>query len=371
MIVMFRVSVAVAIVCAGCSFKPNAAGTGDGGADDASDGIGVLPDAPLDGDPNLPCYGIGIVRVCPQVPPPAAYDIGADTRVDTDIAATCSHTVTGMNIVGTCVIVAQKIQITRALQVVGSKPLVLVATDTLVVMGSNGRIDVASHRGGNLGAGANSALCPNNGSPGGGGGGPGGSFTGRGGAGGNGGATSGVGMTIPAVLRGGCPGTKGAGNAGGNGGAGGGGVYLIAGTSIAISSTINASGMGGEGAGASLGAGGGGGGSGGMIVLDAPTVNISGSVFANGGGGGEGADVAGGHDGADPTSASSAARGGNGGNIGGGGGGDGSVGTTLDGDPGGDSVFGTQGGGAGGGGAGFIRIYGIPNISGTVSPPQT
>jgi hypothetical protein len=80
----------------------------------------------------------------------------------------------------------------------------------------------------------------------------------------------------------------------GTGGGGGGALQISAGNSITVSGKILAGGGGGHGGYVQksstqfLSAGGGGGGSGGAILLEAPVVNVTGTVSAVGGGGGSG-----------------------------------------------------------------------------------
>jgi hypothetical protein len=165
-------------------------------------------------------------------------------------------------------------------------------------------------------------------------------------------------------------GSAGGGNCGGA--SGGGAVQIVAGMSIRVRqyATIDASGAGGNVCG---GNGAGGGGSGGAILLEAPTVEIAGTLAANGGGGG-GGTVAG----ANGGEGSTAASGGNEDNDAGiSTGGSGSAGSVAN---GGNAVWGPNDGpngtpgGAGGGGAGYIRINtatGSATITGIVSPDLT
>jgi len=157
---------------------------------------------------------------------------------------------------------------------------------------------------------------------------------------------------------------------GGPGGGGGGAIQLTAGD------TLTVTGGGGVHAGAGGGnrcvrdgCGGGGGGSGGGILLEAVSVDMDGTLAANGGGGaggdeyGSGINSGNGEDGRfDDVQA-----GGGAGGDGGGRGGDGGAGGTANGGPGGNA---TKAGG-GGGGVGRIRINtdsGNASIGGTVSP---
>jgi hypothetical protein len=232
-----------------------------------------------------------------------------------------------------CVIVGASIEIPRGTTVVatGSRPLVLLATDSITISGT---LDAASHSGTTAGPAASAQPCATDytsasttgggwtSGPPYGGGGWGGSFGARGGAGGaawlvTDGGTSPSAITN-AVLRGGCPGGDGAGSPG-TGRLGGGAVLLVARQNLTIDGAVNASGAGGGGGvivPSVLLGGGGGGGSGGMIILDAATVNTSGQCFANGGGGGEGVnfDMSGGllagNPGGESTSPGIAASGG-------------------------------------------------------------
>lgn len=327
----------------------------DGAVDGANDSIQT--DA-------LACFGTGLYTLCPQVVTPGT--IVLPTLIDTDASPLCgAYTGTSDSL---CVIAATTLLVSTGAVVAatGSRPLVLIGTENVDI---DGTLDVASHRAGRTGPGATGNACMAGTAPMDKLGGPGGSFGGTGGAGG-GPVPSGAGVTGVASLRGGCAGSDGSGGTQGTGGAGGGAVYVMAGASVIIEGTVNASGAGGGGALDT--AGGGGGGSGGMIVLDAPLVTLaaSSSVFANGGGGGEAAGNSNsGNPGADPASALTRASGGAGG-AGAGDGGSGSAGSDLTG------VAGLRGGsaegGGGGGGAGLVRVF-SPQFTqtGALSPPST
>jgi hypothetical protein len=262
---------------------------------------------------------------------------------------------------------------------IGSRPLILVAVSTITVAAT---LDVASHRvSGQHGAGSPSPECTFGTLPpgGNGGGGAGGSFGGRGGDGGGATARGIAGTpTVPTEIRGGCPGQRGASLGGvsvSQFGAGGGAIYLIANESITITGTINASGAGASATGFSgggTGLGGGGGGSGGMIGLDAAILDISGRVFANGGGGAGGTGGGGGNGGSfgqDPSAPLVAAPGGIANNNAGPGGA-GAASTTLDGQVGFNGAGGGHGGG--GGGAGVIRVFGtMTGVNNSISPPPS
>ena len=371
----------------GCGFSVTPATSSDGAVDGASDSStppDAGPDAPIDVlDAYVPdaqvCFGAGIGAIClsavptqPLVLPAAVFDTGA---------AGCTEVVT-QNTVELCVMAGTMVTLAAGsvFRAVGTRPLVVVATSTLVIAGT---IDVSSPRGGAPGAGTAVADC---GSPGvgendagGAGGGAGGSFGGRGGDGGTGdtnnnGGPSGTGSggtslaaIVPTALRAGCPGADGGdGNQPrGIGGLAGGAVYLIAAGTLTITGNVFAAGRGGG-----LGtdnSGGGGGGSGGMVGLDAPTVTVTGVIAANGGGGGEGGGFNSGANGADGTLDATRAAGGVF-NTNGGDGGLGSGGAILTGARGGDEV---GGGGGGGGGAGHVYVKGALTSTGLSSPPAT
>jgi hypothetical protein len=189
------------------------------------------------------------------------------------------------------------------------------------------------------GAGQNGVGAYSN-SAGGGGGycGPGGAGINEGTAGAPGGTTYGN-ATITPLLGGSAGGTIGGGGA--VGGAGGGAIQIVSSVSISIGAEgVIAAGGGGAESGALSG-----GGAGGAILLEAPTVSVSGTLAANGGGGGSGGANA--LDSAQPATGgldnSSVVVGGSG-----------SAGTTINGGNGIMNPQSSQGGG--GGGAGRIRI---------------
>jgi hypothetical protein len=303
---------------------------------------------------NGTCIGTDL-ELCPEtVIGVLVFD--QPTTIDTDGACLPS---TDPDI---CLIAGRNVSVSSRLRAKGSRPLVVLALETLVV-DVDGTIDVASH-GVERGAGAQPAACSSSEAADMGDGGAGGSFAGRGGAGGicDGGSTcytptgtvdgpTAAAATTDTAFRGGCRGGDGT---SGSGGDGGGAVYLVA-TSITIDGIVNASGASGT-ASRVHNKGGGGGGSGGTIVFDAPAIVMTGQVFANGGAGGAGNDTN--QPAADSSTAMSPAVGGidtgsdgNGGN--------GSVGSTFDGAIGGN---GSDGGGGGGGGAGMIRV--LANVVG-------
>lgn len=359
---------------AGCGFSTSVTpGTGTDGNPPDRDGAvvdtpdGYVPDARA-------CFGSGLGMTCLPAVPTQPRQLSTTNSFDTGTDSNCEHVMT-VGGAEACVLTGTTVTLASGtFRAVGPRPLVIVATEAMMI---DGTISVSSLRGMASGAGASSAACPtpNQGEDdsGGGGGGAGGSFLSTGGTGGTGdtndnnngaGGQPAAAMQAPTTLRGGCAGGRG-GNAtqnGGAGGAGGGAVYLIAGTSIAITGGVHAGGAGGSRGG--VRGGGGGGGSGGFVGLDAPAIEIGGAVTANGGGAGEGGGFnAGGH-GSDATTDDSRAPGGqlepDGGNGGAGGALAGASGLT-----GGNSE---GGGGGGGGGVGYIYVKGTLAGAGTISP---
>lgn len=310
------------------------------------------------------CYGTGLVTACFDFPPVGDVAIGAD--VNTDTSTQCD---TDARNAAWCVIAGESVTVPGTVHVTGSKPLVIVATQTISI---GGTLDASSKRvGGQVGAAANPAACAAIAPPGTSGGGAGGSFGADGGDGGDGptantGGTPGAATPSPTALRGGCRGQDGNGTTKGSGGNGGGAVYLIAETSITIDGILTASGAGATN-GTTNSSGGGGGGSGGFIGLDAPAVSCNGILIANGGGGGEGSGSAtAGNPGQDATTVT-AAQGGSLGSTNGGDGGDGGAGGSTGGQ---DGSNGSTSGGGGGGGVGIVRLYRASALDGTgaVSP---
>jgi hypothetical protein len=348
----------------------------------------VGDDAMPDADAELPqdttvCYG-AFVRVCFLAPPSEPVTLTADTDIDTDASSICDKHNDQMD--HYCVIAGAGFSLidNSIITAHGSKPLVLLSTNTMTLEGA---VDVSSKHNGPAGAGASSATtCANSniieaiGTS----GGYGGSFGGRGAEGEQViGTDEFRGFPAPAIgfplsLRGGCPGGAGAmGNGvagrglGGVAGAGGGAVALVA-TTITIDGAINASGAGGRGGPTIARSGGGGGGSGGMVVLDSKSNfgTIRAKVFANGGGGGQGGE-SGGKGGADGSESKTPVAPGLGGDIAGTLSGDGGLGSfgldptpemvPNDARPGG-------GGGAGGGAGGFTHA---PGVQGAVVAPAS
>ncbi len=317
------------------------------------------------------CRGTGLLEVC--LPPPTIEILKLAGNVDTTVGNGCIA-VPQLGGLELCVRHAETIRIDEVTRVTGTRPLVLVATDTITV---SNMLDVSSTSLGRVGAGsAGDCVTGDDGANGAsnaaGGAGGSSAFEGGGGGSTSGGAIGGTPgpVVLLVTVSGGCSGGRG-GTAGAGtparGGAGGGAVYLIAGTRIVVTAagSIHASGAGGQG-GPAVNHGAGGGGAGGLIGLDAPTVEIAGTATARGGGGGGGGGTAAGENGADPTGPSGQTRGG-GSPSGGSSGGDG-CGGTIGGQPGAAT---NRGGGGGGGGCGYIRLYGDRVISGATNPPPT
>jgi hypothetical protein len=328
------------------------------------------------GDAAQLCVGPGPFAVCVDAP---AQPVTVPMDLDTDLSTLClpAPQPAMWKAAGqpdACFVVGTTVDIS-GVRAHGGRPLVVIASDAITVTA----LDVSNTQvGTDIGAGYDASVCGTFGqgagaSANGGGGGAGGTyymnFGGNGGNAAGGGIAGGTptpAVTMPVVLRGGCPGQIGGNGNGANGGApgiGGGAVYLVAGNQLDLTNaTINASGAGGSGGG-SPNAGGGGGGSGGMIVLHATTIGASGAkLLANGGGGGGFGGAA--QPGMDPPPAmpnTPALGGATGGGAGFGGPTNAQAGATG---------TGGNGGGGGGGGGGYIQAN---HVLGTtlVSPSAT
>lgn len=355
-----------------CSFPQPKLDEGQGGPDG---GVGspdgsALVDAP-------PCTA-GFLDTCAAT---ATEDllVTANVGISTDTDPRC-RTVMQAGGPNVCLMVFRDVQIstTATLFAHGSRPLAIAARRMMTI---DGAIDVSSRADSSLsGAGSGNPNFCSTGNPaidsmGGASGAGGGSFLTRGGEGGRGntdgvgggpssvpGGTSGPAYSAPAFLRGGCHGQQGgAGSSiGGMAGLGGGGVYLHAPT-LLISGEVFAGGGGGRtGEGND---GGGGGGSGGMIVLESNALSVSGFLVATGaGGGGGGLGSMSGQNGLDGRTLFPA--GGGAGSTSGGTGGRGGINV--------DGLAGENhggGGGGGGGGAGLIILIGVTSIEGLAAPP--
>ena len=292
-----------------CGFSPAAGIDGnarsDGGAGgDVADGATGLVD-PLhltsgDGQPS----DVDLVMSGPIV-----VDTSALTITGTPLTTgtfDVRHQIQGNGEVAVLHLHSLTVQAGATVQIVGTRPLIVVASDTIVV---SGRLD-AGAKGSTPGAGG---FAPGMGdgrglrgahqgtySDSGGGGG------GFGDHGGAGGAITGCATPLPggmpgasegddpiSVLQGGAGGGASEGTACSDnlGGAGGGAIQLTSNKSVFVDETgvITAGGGGGTGGtdcGGSDGNSGAGGGAGGAIVLQAPMVTNQGIIAANGGGGG-------------------------------------------------------------------------------------
>jgi hypothetical protein len=347
-------------------------------------------DGPSDG--SL-CFGSGAVKVCLSSAPTAPVSYGGNTVLDTSVIGSCDQTMAQAGGPELCIVAGTTVTVGGTLTVIGSRALVLIATDSSTVSGA---LDLSSSTaGGRRAAGANQGSCSTAGGgaddTGGAGGGGGGGLGTKGGVGGTGdlndngspagqgqGGNAGALQGTPSVLRGGCRG--GEGGAGdmqhrSPGGDGGGAVYLIAGNAIHIPGDVFASGAGGGATSSPLGAeqGGGGGGSGGMIGLEAPTLDIAGRVVANGGAGGGGGGSTGGSPGGDGTTTSwnAPAAAGAGGGTGGLPGGNGAPGTATGATTNIDGSSNDGGAGGGAGGLGIIVIHGVLGGGSKMSPAPT
>src|SRR5688572_16562572 len=192
-------------------------------------------DAPVDmPDEQQVCFGssqFSLFTVCygqSQVPS-APINASIDATYDTTICAPPGRVVTSKGI-ESCLVAGGRVEIDATFTIVGTRPLVILATTDLLVAQS-GIVDASSNKGRN-GPNANASTCNPQGAGGaassGGGGGAGGSFAtagGSGGAGGNSPSTIGTAASAPPpmTLAGGCRGSNGGeGNAmmpGGDGGA--------------------------------------------------------------------------------------------------------------------------------------------------------
>lgn len=344
-------------------------------------------------DAALGCLGGGAVPAFQPVCDAAAHVTTMATRllggtIDTGMPSQCDEMASQTAGPPVCVVLGYDITV-GDLSTTGPNPLAIIAiNDLTIAVGST--LQAGSHAA-ITGPGADGAACGAgkgaddvNGA----GGGAGGSFQGvggRSGAGDVGGTAPGgptlITFTLPATLRGGCPGTTGGsgGTATTAGGVSGGAVYLVAGRDLAINGGVFAGGHGAPGG--TPYSGGGGGGSGGMVALEGMHVRIEGStgaaVAANGGGGSGGSGNIGASAGDDATGITTAGGGQSTSNIGndamggygGMGSGPGIVGGMGANESGGVAGQQNAGGGGGGGGAGFVVVHGL--VVGMTSPPFT
>lgn len=352
------------IAIGACGFSPHVPGAGD----DAAPPIDAfVPQDVPDAQPGQQCFGsFAYDRICyadadvPTGPRPFMLAV----TIDTDTVGVCdTHAILPPG--NPCVLAAGSIQFkpTGQVRVVGSRPLVLLATESDGIVIEQGAVLDASSNPAQAGAGSfPQASCANTHDASAKGGSYGGSFVAPGGNGGNGNNDAGHGTpadTIPApltALHGGCPGGVGGGN-GGPRSPGGGAIAVIAKT-LTLDGLIAAAGAGGL-APATDNHGGNGGGAGGFVLLDAPVLLGGGEVDAKGGGGGEGKGglpAVGGASGYNFVNRNEDSIGGSGDSTGGDGGHGGPLtDLTTHGADGGDGTSGA-GGGGGGGAAGWILV---------------
>src|SRR3954469_21378668 len=84
-----------------------------------------------------------VVHICLAQPPTQPLMISAPKLIDTSDTTMCTAVASGGH--GYCVGAAPPIPTTARLRKTGSKPLVLLATDTITTTGQ-GLIDIGSHR---------------------------------------------------------------------------------------------------------------------------------------------------------------------------------------------------------------------------------
>ena len=181
------------------------------------------------------------------------------------------------------------------LQIVGNKPVVIVAFGDATIAGTveSNASGITPGAGGDLSCGTSAGQNGTGNKDTGAGGGGGGGFGTKGGdggdhgndRGGSGGVLRGTDNLSP--LLAGCLGGVGGGCSSNKGGGGGGAIQFSVVGTLSVTGTVRANGGVGTN-GCSTEGGGGGGGSGGGILLEADVLQISGNVTANGGAGGDG-----------------------------------------------------------------------------------
>jgi hypothetical protein len=360
--------VSTVVVAAGCSGPEGA--TTDGGTDGAGAPIGFQPS------------NITISDISAAIPSAQAEDVTEPCEIETDALdpnATCFmspiRTVKQPDGSKVNLVVVKSLTIEKkgAISVTGHVPFVLLSLADVTLSGTidahSSLLDVGA--GGGQGADADAKGSGAGGGAGGSGSKPvagnGGSYCG---AGGEGGGQSVAGPSVGFIdLRPLVGGSAGGGGATGSG-AGGGGIQVVAAGMLTVKagSYITVGGGAGPFAGLATGQNAGGGGSGGSILLEATSIDIAGTLAANGGGGG-GAYA--GASSSDATPNATPAVGGKGG-ADGAAGGAGGAGSAPKGSPG-KAGKGLNSGG-GGGGAGRIRmnsVSGSATVTGTVSPGES
>ena len=298
-----------------------------------------------------------VATVCNQLSAYPTLSIAVDTMLDTSVDLACSAVVTQATGPAICVLHYNTVAIERnqVYSVTGSRALALVADRDLTIDGvlAVSGVGTASGPAGGINKSGTGMM---NVSGGGAGyrhaGGAGATTTTDGGAN-NGGAAAQTGPAQLAELFGGTQPTQGT-NARPPGGAGGGVTLVSCRGTLSVPGTIDAGGGGGLGGRVTVNPitfeSPSGGGAGGTVVLQGLHVNVTGELFANGGGGGAGGSNGG--TGENGTRSTTAAKGGVAGFDDGGAGGAG--GTIIN--PGVGKAH-SQGGGAGGGSSGFFLVY--------------
>ena len=399
------------VLATGCGFGPP--GASPGGSPSTGDDAAVpSPDGSKPGDPFVPLHVPAGGRA------PGTEDLELAQSVDTGALTIDGSASLPAGVVfdmwpqpgGVELAVLHvrglRVPVGATVRVTGSRALVVVASDAIDI---SGVLDGSAQRtqpgpgGAGPGAGSGAGRAGSHAGNFRDSGGSGGSFAGTGGRGGSAGGSGGMfgcmalqgptggstygDRTLTVLVAGSGGGAANASTCGTREpGAGGGAIQLSSATSVRVSGGINAGGGGGGGGRSQqIGASqcdmsaGGGGGSGGAIVLQAPLVEVSGTLAANGGGGGSaGGDFDGndmppesdGEDGNDGQLAAMAASGGRDVGAWSSAGGPGAIVDT--GGPGQGDLNCDSNGGGGGGGAGRIVLAlpsgRTPSVTGTASP---
>ncbi|HEY4241798.1 MAG TPA: hypothetical protein VGM88_18375 [Kofleriaceae bacterium] len=306
-----RSLVALALLGGGCQlvFGEDTPRLGDAGGSNGSDsGHEVVVDTPIDTHPidtmpdtttdtAPPCTPVSTTWLdwcaLPAVHTDVTLNGLVNYAIDTDSAGYCDPLSTPV----LCIIHGNHITIQGNTNFISSPAThrgVALYADYDVQIPINATLSVASTTT-NAGAGyyaQGTCVAAAAGNKGGGAGGT-GSTVGANGGGWEGGATGGVALASPIArtfgpLVPGCAGDNGNGTGAGRGGYGGGILYIGASVSIDIAGTVRADG-GGATRGNANDAAGGGGGAGGLVVLETNSVSVTGTISATGGGGAGGA----------------------------------------------------------------------------------
>ena len=303
---LLLVPVVAALAAAACSdtveTRPGPAG--DGGVTPAPTGDGGTPGSgPLPFTPsNIDLSGIDLSNVGDFVVDASSCSFETRSKEvscgESDKIAFGLVEQSGGGKVAVYVARSFRVETNASLVTRGTFPLVIVALDTMEVLGG---VDVGAKESGDSAGGFKYQGPPTSRK----GGGPGGGNVGTSTNAGAGGSYCGLGGEGPINTAGGTPATGGTaygtpenipligGSAGGGAGlpfsgTGGGAVQLVAGKkfTLAANGYVHAGGGGGSFAGAVKSQPGAGGGSGGAILIEAPEVSLLGALIANGGAGG-------------------------------------------------------------------------------------